>query len=218
MQLDVNTAQVIKFTDKLDKISRSALPVAVRQTLNNAAFETKRLVPIISSGKFITRNKSFFRSLTIVNKAGGFDINTMSSEIGISNVKDKIASGLEKQEYGGTIKSRNLIAMDGARTSGNNAKSIKKINNLSNIKLNKSKKKGTGTGFVMIKKGNKGTVFATKGKGKKNSLTPIYSYSKGRSVPIKRTPFMEPASIRAQERIPFLFIKEAEKQIKKHLR
>ena len=218
MRLDVNTAQVIKFTDKLEQISRSALPVAVRMTLNSAAFETKRLVPIVASSKFITRNKSFFRSLTIVNKAGGWDINSMQSEVGLNNTKDKVVSGLEKQESGGTIKGRGLIAMDTARVSKNHNKKISTANHLKNIHLSKSRKKGTGTGFVIIKKGNKGTIFKTKSSGGKRNLIPLYSFSKGRQVSIKRSPFMEPASLRAQQRIPFLFIKEAEKQIKRHLK
>lgn len=218
MRLDVNTASVIKFTDKLEQISKSALPVAVRLTLNSAAFETKRLVPIVASSNFITRNKSFFRSLTIVNKAGGWDINSMQSEVGLNNTKDKVVSGLERQESGGIIKGRGLIAMDTARVSKNHNKKISGANQLRNIKLSNSRRKGTGTGFVMIKKGNKGTIFKTKSNGGKRNLIPLYSFSKGRQVSIKRSPFMEPASLKAQQRIPFLFIKEAEKQIKRHLK
>lgn len=216
MQLDVNTAEVIRFTDKLDKLSRSALPVAVRGTLNNAAFETKKEVPNIASSKFITRNKSFFRSFTLVNKAGGFNINSMQSEVGISNVKSKIADGLEKQELGGSIRNRNLIAMDQSRVSGSHEKKIKSINRLSALTVSKGRRKGTGTGVIMIKKGNKGTIFSVKKKGKKSSLTPLYSYLKGRNVQIKKRPFMEPASEKAQNKIPAFFIKEAEKQIKKY--
>lgn len=218
MQLDVNIAKVIQFTDKLDKVSRSALPVAVRSTLNNAAFETKKQVPLSASSVFITRNKSFFRSSTLVNKAGGFNINSMQAEVGISTQKNKIAEGLEKQETGGNIRNRNLIAMDQARVSGSHQKVIKTANRLNAIRISKTKKKGTGTGVIMIKKGNKGTVFSVKNKRGKSSLTPLYSYSKGRQVQIKKRPFMAPASEFAQKQIPNFFIQEAEKQLKKYLK
>lgn len=218
MRVEVDSKELVKFTAKLDKLHRSALPNAVRNTLNNAAFETKIEIPKTASSKFITRNKSFFKSMTLVNKARGFDINQMQSEVGISNRKDKIASGLTKQELGGNIKDRSLIAMDQARVSSNKNKIVRNSNKLNNITISKNKKKGTGTGFVMIKKGTKGTIFQTKKSGKKNNLLPLYSYSKGRSVNIKRTPFIEPSALKVQHRIPAFYVNEALKQMKKYMK
>jgi hypothetical protein len=217
MRIDVNADELVKFTSKLDKINRSALPIAVRSTLNQAAFATKKEIPIQAANNFITRNKGFFRSLTSVNKAGGFDINKMQSEVGINTSKSKVADGISKQELGGTIKDRNLIAMNQSRVSGSKDKKVRKVNNLSNIRISKTRKKGSGTGFVMLKKGTKGTIFQVK-KGKKNNLTPLYSYQKGRSVNIKRNPFIEPASIKSQNRMPAMYINEALKQIKKYMK
>ena len=215
MELNVNVSEVIKFTDKLDRIGKNALPTAVRNTLNTAAFDTKKQVPITASANFITRNRSFFRSFTLVNKAGGNDINKMQSEVGINASRaPKVAEGLEKQETGGTIGNRSLIAMNQARTSGSLEKRIKKTNYLSNVRISKSKKKGTGTGFIMIKHGSKGTVFATS----KKKLTPIYSYQAGRSVKVKKTPFMEQSAMKIQQRIPAIYTKEAQRTIKRYLK
>lgn len=219
MRLDVNTAAIIGFTNKLDQLSRSALPVAVRNTLNNAAFETKNEVPKTASSKFVIRNKNFFRSMTLVNKAGGFDINTMQSEVGISNSKNKVAEGLQKQETGGAIQGRTLIAMDGARVSGSSNKQVKRTNYLANIRLPKSKKKGSGTGFVKIKTASGMVIFQTKkNAGRKNLGKAVYSYRKNRAVGIKKVPFMEIASVKIQKTMPEIYVKEAEKQIRKYLR
>ena len=142
----------------------------------------------------------------------------MKSVVGINPAKNKVASGLEKQEFGGTIRDRGMIAMDPARVSGSPAKMVKKTNQLSSIKISKSRKKGTGTGYVLIKKGNKGTVFSVKKNGKKQQMTPLYSYLKNRKVNIKKSPFMLPAAQKAQIMMPNFYVKEAEKQIQKYLR
>lgn len=219
MAFDVNTAAIIHFTDRLENLSRSAFPNAVRATLNNAAFETKKEVPRTASSQFTIRNRNFFRSMTLVNKAGGFNINSMQSEVGISNVKNKVAEGLETQERGGSIKDRAMIATDSARTSNSNNKQIRKVNYLTNIRLPKSKKKGSGTGFVKIKTAKGEMIFATKsGAGKKNLGKAIYSYAKNRSVGIKRTPFMQIASEKIQLKMPEMYVKAAEREIQKYMR
>ena len=215
MILEVNAEAVRKVSDRLEELGKYALPNAVRNTLNSAAFDTKKRVPITASKHFTTRNKSFFRSFTLVNKAGGNNISAMRSEVGINATRQsKVAAGLEKQEFGGTIKNRNLIAMDQARTGNSADKKVKKANLLQNIKISKTRKKGSGTGFIMIKKGSKGTIFSTQRK----KLTPIYSYQSGRGAKVHRTPFMQLSSLDAQRRIPFTYIKEGQKIIKRYTR
>ena len=219
MRINVNSDEVIKFTSKLDKLHRSALPIAIRSTLNQAAFSTKKQIPIEAANNFVTRNKGFFRSLTSVNKASGFDINSMKSEVGINTSKSKLAESLSKQEMGGVIKDRNLIATNQSRVSGSKEKQVRKVNYLGNIKLPKSKKKGSGTGFVKIKAKSGMMIFSTKkGAGRKNLDKAVYSYQKGRSVSVKKNSFIEPASIKSQLRMPAMYINEALKQIKKYMK
>lgn len=220
MRLDVNTDRVIAFTDRLESISERALPMAVKQTLNQAAFDTKKQVPITAQSLFITRNKSFFRSLTFVNMVTeSGDINKMKSEVGINSGRlPKVAEGLEAQETGGTIRDRNLIPMVQSRTSESNEKRVRKANLLKNVKISKSRRKGTGTGFIMIKKGSKGTIFSTTNRGGKRSLKPIYSYQAGRAVNVKKAPFMSMASLQSQRMLPANFIKNAERTIQRYLR
>ena len=57
--LKLDADEVIKLTVKLDKLHRSALPSAVRNTLNNAAFQTKKEIPIQGQSDLLLGEKRF---------------------------------------------------------------------------------------------------------------------------------------------------------------
>ena len=215
MRLDINAEKVYDLKDKLEKMSSYAFPVSVRSALNNAAFETKKNIPRYAQSEFVTRNKGLFKAFISVNKAEGKDLKNMASAVGVFNAaKSKLASDLSQQEIGGTVPDRSLIPMDQARVSSSNSKSVKKANYLSTINISKSRKKGTGTGYIIIKKGDSGTVFSTK-KGSKNKLTPLYSYKKGRRASLKRKPFIQPVALKERQRIAEYFVNSAERMLKK---
>ena len=44
MQLNINSDAVVKFTNKLEKMKKFDLPIAIRVTLNDAAFDVKQNV------------------------------------------------------------------------------------------------------------------------------------------------------------------------------
>ena len=217
MAFDINTKAMIDLTAKLGELHRSALPVAVRGTLNNAAFETKRRIPQTASRKFTTRNRSFFRAFSSVNKAGGFDINTMKASVGINAQKgSKVAEGLEKQEKGGAIKGRKLIPHDKGRVSGAHNKRVRKKNQFAGIKIHDAKKKQSGRiNYLLIKKGGKGTVFEIKQTGRKRKLVPVYHYRNTKVSRVKPSPFMRPASIIASKQMGKFYAEQAERQIKR---
>ena len=217
---DINTSEHIKLTAKLGKLHRSALPVAVRGTLDDASFETKRLLPETAARNFVSRNKSLFRAFSTVNKASGFNIDTMASEVGINPAKgSRVAEGLAKQETGGNIKSRKLIPHDKGRTSGSHEKKLKAKHRFGRIRISEAGKKGKRTNYLLIKKGGgKGTVFEIKGVGKKQKLTPVYSYRSTKISKVDASPFMKPASESASRKIPAFYRARAEKQFKRLLR
>jgi len=220
MGFDINTSAHIKLTVALGKLHRSALPVAVRGTLNDAAFETKQNIPKTASRKFITRNKSFFRAFSSVEKARGFDINSMSSVVGINPAKgEKVADGLEKQETGGGIKGRKLIPHDKGRISGSHSKKLRTKNRFNKINIvDVRKKKGKRGNYLLIKKGGKGTVFEIKSTGKRQKLVPVYSYRSTKISKVKPSAFMKPASIMATRKMPQFYVSQAERQIKRLLK
>ncbi len=110
IRLDVNTDSSIQLTARLERLHRSAFPSAVRNTLNDAAFDMKRKeLPKSFKKNFKPKSGTipFFKKLTAVNKATGFDVNQMKSVVGLldpSNVVDKrFVEGMYKQEHGGII-------------------------------------------------------------------------------------------------------------------
>lgn len=214
MRIKVDVHHVEELERKLQQMSSRAFPNSVRNALNNAAFETKKKIPQYAQREFTTRNKGLFKAFVSVNKAAGNNISTLQSEVGVFNSsKNQLANDLSQQEIGGTVKNRGLIAMNPARISNSDAKQVKKINYLSNVKISPlRKKKGTGTGFVIIKKNDSsGTVFSTK---KKNKLTPVYSFKRNRKANLKRKPFIQPVALIERNKIPEYFVKAAERMLK----
>ena len=236
MELNIDSSAVVKFTNTLEKLHRSALPVAIRQTLNKVALDVKKDTLLKHSKKdFVNRQANFFKANSKVEFATGFNVNSMKATIGMVSTslkgKDNYAvKDLEEQEGGGTIKGKAFIPMKPAR-SGDNNKIVKPNARLSKIKskgIVNAKAKPGSAGFI------KSVVFAGKGGyvlAKKNSkeilwrvdsirknrfkLTPLYSVKKGRTISVKPTHFMRSASLESAKNMEHLFIAEAKIQIKR---
>lgn len=244
--LDVNNDELIKYTAKLEKLHRSAFPSAVRNTLNDAAFKHKQLIPKIAKQKFITRNPSFFKAFTTVNKAQGFNINTMVATSGINSSKgSRVADGVEKQEKGGTIRGRKLIAHNDARTSRSKAKRVSKRNLLNKVNFHDATPafrahRGTrkskfvaaimstaksGKTHMMLKTGSKGIVYQVTGisqnrnsKKVKFKIKKLYSVRNTKNTTVKGVNFMQISANLAQKKIPEFYKNNAEFQFKKFLK
>jgi len=233
--LDVNTDQFVVLSNKLEKIHRSAFPVAARQTLNKAAFFTrKNTLQIEARKQFIIRKPSFFRAFSSVDKATGFNVRSMTATVGMTD-KNESSRNLKYQERGGSIQNRDFIATDAARTGKSKRKPISKRSRASNIKIVKASNRGTKKQRFV-----KAAIVATQKYGKSghvlmdNSLirinkamsnlksrklviatTKVYDYKKGRSVRIEKHPFVAPAAQRSGRMMEKWFRIEAEKQFKR---
>lgn len=138
---NVNSDEVIGLVAKLERLNKSAFPSAVRNTLNNAAFETKKNIPKVAATKFITRQKSFFKKFSIVDKADGFSVNSMAATVGINKSLDpELAKNLEAQELGGTVKARKLVPHDHSRTSEDKAKRVSSKNYINKVEAHNANK------------------------------------------------------------------------------
>ena len=122
MIFNINTDGVVRAVNKLEKLHRSALPVSVRQTLNDAAFYTKqKSMPSVTQAIFKKRQPNFFKANSRVEMAQGFKINNMRSIMGFYENKlakqatNYAVKDLEQQEYGGRINKKTFIAQKGAR-------------------------------------------------------------------------------------------------------
>jgi len=216
MHLNINTRECINLTTRLTQLHRSAFPVAVRSTLNDAAFKSKALIPQEADSEFTIRQKNLFKNFSGVNKATGFNLNTMKSEVGLTDKPgaDKLVKGLATQEKGGTLKGRKLIPNDMGRVSGMHSKKLKAKNRFSNIRVGTRENRISGTKFFLLKKGNKGTVFENTGRG----IKPIYVYRSNPNVNLRKKPFIEPSALKAAQEMDEFYRKNAEKQFAKYLR
>lgn len=215
MKLDVNTDAAIQLTAKLEKLHRSAFPSAVRNTLNDMAFEAKKQIPIEAKDQFTIRQKNLFNRFSVVEKASGFNVSSMVSKVGIDGSKlTKVAEGLEKQETGGTITGSKLIPNDKARVSGSYAKKVKMKNRLSGIKIATRRSPIKGAKYILLKKGGQGNVFEINN----GKLTPIYTYQQTRQKKIQKRPFIQPAVKIATSKAETFYKNNAEFQFKKHLK
>jgi hypothetical protein len=108
---------------KLGEISKSAMPVAARQTINQAAIDMKKDVQDNSKNPFVHRNKTFYKSITHIDYAKGFDVNSMVAAVGFmpnptrTYRHDSAVEDMEKQENGGNIAGRAFIPTTKARYS-----------------------------------------------------------------------------------------------------
>ncbi len=247
-KFDVNTDAAIELTAKLEKLHRSAFPSAVRNTLNDAALKTKSLVPKVAAQKFTTRQKTFFRSFSTVDRAKGFDLKSMRATVGINGAKSKgkkVAEGLEKQEFGGSIQGRKLIPMDNSRTSGSHSKGVAKANKFGTNRGSTAKKRmSTGKGsrgsrfiskimaakkagnkvVTIIGGGGRGTMYRilnskrlASGKSKL-TIRAIYHYRNTKTSRVTPKPFMEPSAKLASRKMNEMYRDNAEFQFKKHLK
>lgn len=130
-QININANAFVVLANKLEQLNRSALPVAIRQTLNDAAFDVKnKSLQQSASKNFIRRSPSFFKTFSAVNKADGFNINKMQAEVGMNDRGKTSARTAVKhmdiQEQGGSIKEGSAY-LAGAR-GGNNAGKVRRSN------------------------------------------------------------------------------------------
>lgn len=244
--IDLNNENIVAFTAKLERLNRSAFPSAVRNTLNQAAFETKKELPGVAATKFITREKSFFRRFSLVEKAKGWDVNSMKAIAGINAAIDKeLAINLEAQEFGGLVRGKKLIPHDEARTSKSQLKKVSRKNYLNRVHIHDATKafkahRGTrGSKFIaavmstvkrgkkhmLLKTGQKGMVYEVTGvsqniknKTFKFKIKKLYSVRNNKTHRVQGQRFVTKSSSIAAQQMPRFYKKQAEFQFKKALK
>lgn len=159
--LNINTDAIVKFTNILEGLKKSALPNAVRGSLNNAVFDVKtNTMPTKANQTFIKRSPNFFKANSSFEKASGWDISKMEARVGFTS--DKLQGGnnyavkdLEQQESGGVIGGRSFIPTDAARQGKNKNKLVRPNARLAKLMakniVNRRDAKGANWGQQMIK-------------------------------------------------------------------
>jgi len=232
--LNINAHDVVLHTQRLEKMHRSALPLAVRDTLSGLAFYTKKeTMPAEAQKAFVNRSKGFFRANSRVKPARGWNIDKMEAVFGFIN-GDSIQAieDLEKQEHGGTINGRAFIPLKTARTSKSEVRLVARRNRLSGIgnvvstndvsgrnhkqRVVKAAINASTSGYVLSKKVlYRVKKLNRKGRNTQLKLIPLYSYKSGRSVKVTGRKFMSKSIKRTMLGLDKMFIKNAEKQFKR---
>lgn len=229
---NVNNDAAVELTNKLEKLNRSAFPVAIRQTLNNTARDVKtRSVLIVTEKEFTNRSRNFFKVFTGFIPASGFNVNSMRSTVGIFPKGNQSAKDLVAQEYGGKVSGRSFIPSDAARVGKSHEKKVSKAKALNKFKNsprvawgNKAKFNRTvqrlNKGEAVIY-GNTLMVLQRKLKNKKTpfKMQKLWTYKSGRSANIsKASNFMMKSAMLSRKKMLVLYNKEAERQFKKALK
>lgn len=244
--LNVNTDATIALTAKLEKMSRSAFPNAVRNTLNNAAFDTKKHLPFVANKKFVTRQKTFFKRFSTIQKAVGFNVSSMKSQTGINpNLDRQLADNLEAQEHGGVVQGKKLIPHDHSRVSQKFDKRVKSRNFLNKVKAHDATKAyrahrgsrrskfvaavmGTvksGKRQMLLESNSRGMVYEVSSVSQNRmtrkvvfKLKKLYTVRRVRTHTVSASNFMSDSGKMAAKDMPNNYVKNAEFQFKKYLR
>jgi hypothetical protein len=208
---NINAKEMVILANNLEKLHRSAMPITVRGTLNDLAFDARKGIIRNFKEEFIIRNRTFIISHTTAIKCQNtFDIDKMQSEAGVLAGKTKAGDLLKIQEEGGAIE-RDKIPSENVRAGSNWRKPVlqvlyaKKFMNRPNGKIYKSAESS-------IFKSPKGIFRILRGGIWKR----LYTLDK--TVSIRKTPFVEPAGETAALKAPQFFEKNAQRQFKKYFK
>ena len=213
-QFSVDTTEMREFKRKLDKISKSAFPISVRKTLNNAAYQMRtKTLPQSFKDEFITRRPNFIKHVSGFTKCQNtFNVNNMVSEAGILEGKSLAGDRLELQERGGIINNRTVPFAD--RSGNSPTRKSESVENVQSpiyyARKFKDLKKG------MISKNKQRAIFKTDNAVMMIQAGGIWKtlYLENRSVKIKKRKFVEPAGEFAAVQMPKTFINEFERYVK----
>ncbi len=240
MFLDINADANVAIALKLEMMSRSAFPVAIRQTLNAAAFDMKtKTLQESANRNFIKRSPNFFKTFSKVNKATGFNVKTMNSIVGLTahgvQSAETAVKNMNQQEAGGKI-TKGIDYLKAARN-GSNRRRVQKANYFKvnsfltgpSIRRTKSSQyvaeayMAMKTGSLIKYKARSGKEFFAKVVGISSSIkrrtlnikTKLLYESRG-TVKIKATHFVREAAVVTHNKMPEFFRIEAEKQFARY--
>jgi hypothetical protein len=170
----VDMRSVNRLIFDLKQVHKAALPNSVRFTLNDMAFDVKKLTLVqgLHETSMKIKSDSFFKRYSGVEKATGWDVNKMQSQVGMMpslgvGKADKTINRLEQQDEGGSLR-HDAIGLDNARIGKISTGRIKQVSRRKNLKFwGKPIEYGDNQGLIR-------TVTASKiesgGKGKGNVI------------------------------------------------
>ena len=244
MKLNIDTNALVKYTNNLEKLSKTAMPRVVKETLNSLAFDVKKNTMPKSAKRFVNREKNFFKANSTVQMAKGSNFSSLKAKVGFMSKDGKSSDdsieNLEKQEHGGTVGGRKYIPVNSARTGKRNKKKVAKRNRLGEIGIGNIILAKNSEGKNDREKFTKAVMVAGKGgfvqsktrvwrvdkvesslktRKLRVKLTGMYIVNDSKTVKIKKaTHFMKKATVKTSKKADEFYIKEAEKRFAYELR
>lgn len=232
-KLNVNTDAAIILTAKLERMHRSAMPSAIRSTLNDAAFTMKKTEILVSAkNNMNVKNPAFFKRFTGLKRANGFNVNSMYSEVGFLDRGQKSAikainKGMESNEFGGKDddggmyigKSRNGkgLVRRSARFDKTKVLKTKSKSNIARMYASEKSKKqvfintSKGRFLVQVNSFERGV----KGSGPDIKLDFLMRHRKQHIAKAKATHFNQEAALKTQKQMDNFYLKNANYQFSK---
>lgn len=238
--IDIDSRELVKFTNKLESIGKYEVPVVVRQTLNELAFQMKGysgregMISKEAKTQFEhSRNKTLFKAFTGVQKSRGNNINSMSSRAGIikRSGRERLAEGLAGQQEGGRLESKST-PMSESRIGQSVGKKVRGKNYLKKL-VPVDLRKNKGKRFIVrVNQAykNKRAIMFTSRTGVDyvaNVINPISRQNKFYEFELlfrlnkegvdleKKRPFVNDAAINMMPMGPNIFVEKANSRIKR---
>ena len=222
MRIVLDLSDLREYERKLKSMKKYDFPLAVRGTLNDAAFlmKQKKIQPEFEEN-FTVRRRTFIKAFTGATRSKNtFDIKQMYSQAGVYRGKrnQEVGERLKLQEFGGGITDRAVPRVTTRK--GNSYDKVQK----GSLFYRRFKKLGRGKTAIMgtdedgvIKRTKKGHIIHM---DRDKSRKPIYKllYLHRNRVRIKKSKFIKPAALATQREMPRLFIENAQKRFKKAMK
>ena len=240
--MDVEFKDLVKLTNNLKQTSRTAYPLTVRSTLNAMAKQTTDEYKSGVLKTFTVRNRGYLKTIGFNQCKNTFDIDSMESVTGQrEHFFGKEQTGLKKQEFGETIKSKSKhIAKPTKFARGGQYKRLVRNQNfMSAIKVSRisdlvkypaksefrefrqavavAKRQQKTINFLPSKESQFGINGIAQINGAKSkSVNYLYSL-KGKEQPLKKTPVLKPAGEKIAAKSGEIYEKEAKRRMEKEL-
>ena len=227
----INDNEIKQFEADLQTCGRKAIPYAVRNTLNNAAFETQKIARNDIQTKMITRNKFTVQSVQ-VDMARSLEIKRAAATVG------SILPYMEDQEFGATKKKSGKqgvpIATSYSAGQGQGTQPRtrlpRKPNRMANIQLKRRRGRASsrkqqnliaireaataGSKYVFLDLGRRKGIFKVVGGKRRPKIKMVWSLE-NQSVRIPANPWLKPAFDRGLLLIPEFYKQSLQFQIKR---
>ena len=223
--INIDFSDVAALENKLKRLQAASIPFAIGFTVNEAAFQTRKLYVAATQEKLILRNKWTERNIRVEKGSPRKPISRVGS----------LLEYMEKQEFGGTEVKKGKEGVPiptsyAARLPENQRPRTKRVtapHRLSRIQLRRvsvaanrrrqnaiaiSQAARSGNKMVFLDLGNKKGIFRIVGGVRKPRIKMLWDLTE-QSVTIPKTPLLKPSVDIVQQQIPSIYFNQLEKQI-----